>query len=106
MKIEKYRKKPVLIEAFQLTEQVALDHLIDDKPLPFGVTLEGSFHPKNRILWSASATIETLEGLMKANIGDWIIKDVKGELYPCKPDIFEETYEADDEINSEINKTK
>ena len=37
--------------------------------------------------------IETLEGVMKANKGDWIIKGVKGELYPCKPDVFEMTYE-------------
>ena len=36
--------------------------------------------------------IETLEGTMKANKGDWIIKGVKGELYPCKPDVFEMTY--------------
>jgi len=37
--------------------------------------------------------IETLEGIMKANKGDWIIKGVKGELYPCKPDVFNITYE-------------
>ena len=37
--------------------------------------------------------IETLEGIMKANKGDWIIKGVKGELYPCKPDVFDMTYE-------------
>jgi len=37
--------------------------------------------------------IETLEGVMKADKGDWIIKGVKGELYPCKPDVFEMTYE-------------
>lgn len=36
--------------------------------------------------------IETLEGVMKADKGDWIIKGVKGELYPCKPDVFEMTY--------------
>ena len=38
-------------------------------------------------------SIETLEGTMKANKGDWIIRGVKGELYPCKPDVFEMTYE-------------
>lgn len=38
--------------------------------------------------------IETLEGTMKASPGDWIITGVKGEVYPCKPDIFEETYQA------------
>ena len=38
--------------------------------------------------------IETLEGCMKANVGDWIIKGVNGEFYPCKPDIFVKTYES------------
>lgn len=38
--------------------------------------------------------IETLEGTMKASVGDYIIRGVRGELYPCKPDIFEETYEG------------
>lgn len=41
--------------------------------------------------------IETLEGVMDASIGDWIIKGVNGEFYPCKPDIFEKTYEAVEE---------
>ncbi len=40
--------------------------------------------------------IETLEGTMRANAGDWIIRGVKGELYPCKPDIFEATYQSVD----------
>lgn len=42
--------------------------------------------------------IETLEGTMKADKGDWIIKGVKGELYPCKPDVFEMTYKKMEEI--------
>ncbi|TOY53825.1 hypothetical protein DA420_00060 [Clostridioides difficile] len=43
--------------------------------------------------------IQTLEGPLKASIGDWIITGVRGEQYPCKPDIFEKTYEAvDDEV--------
>ena len=41
--------------------------------------------------------IETLEGLMKADVGDWIIKGVKGECYPCKPDVFKMTYEKVEE---------
>ena len=57
---KKFRKIPVVIEAYQTD-----------------VELE----------------IETLEGTMKANKGDWIIKGVKGELYPCKPDVFDMTYE-------------
>ena len=57
---EKFRKIPVVIEAYQTDVEME---------------------------------IETLEGIMKADKGDWIIKGVKGELYPCKPDVFEMTYE-------------
>lgn len=42
--------------------------------------------------------IETLEGTMKADVGDWIIKGVKGEYYPCKPDVFNMTYEKDGDV--------
>lgn len=58
--VKKYRKKPVVIEAYQTDTE-------------FDIT--------------------TLEGVMHANIGDYIITGVHGEIYPCKPDIFEETYE-------------
>ena len=60
---EKFRKIPVVIEAYQTDEEME---------------------------------IETLEGVMKADKGDWIIKGVKGELYPCKNDVFEMTYEKVD----------
>lgn len=60
MKPMKFRKKPVVIEAYQTDKEM---------------------------------TIETLEGAMKASPGDWIITGVNGEKYPCKPDIFEKTYE-------------
>ena len=81
----KFRKKPVVIEAVQLIEgcgnemaKFAPNHVID-----WG-------YEKNGYLW---ATIKTLEGTMKASHEDWIIKGVSGEFYPCKPDIFEKTYE-------------
>ena len=90
----KFRKKPVVIEAIQFTKEVALERLIAHKPGPFGLFVAGSCHPANRVLYDAHVTIPTLEGEMQANVGDWIIKGVKGELYPCKPDIFEATYEA------------
>lgn len=61
--VKKYRKKPIVIEAYQ-TDKVMY--------------------------------IETLEGIRKANVGDYIITGVKGEQYPCKPDIFEQTYEPAD----------
>jgi hypothetical protein len=90
----KYRKKPVVIEAHQLTHDVAVAHLIDKQPLPFGLHSSSSnYHPANRRVDRMDVLIKTREGTMHANLGDWIIKGVKGELYPCKPDIFEQTYE-------------
>ena len=59
-KVKKFRKKPVVIEAYQ-TDKVMVIH--------------------------------TLEGAMTAQIGDWIITGLRGEQYPCKPDIFEKSYE-------------
>jgi hypothetical protein len=76
----KYRKKPVEIEAIQLTEENI------DKVMEFCGD-EIIHHP------IAGTFIKTLEGTMKADKGDYIIKGVKGEFYPCKPDIFELTYE-------------
>ena len=56
----KYRKKPIIIDAIQITRPI---------------------------------TIHTLEGDMKGEVGDWLITGINGEQYPCKPDIFEKTYE-------------
>lgn len=86
----KFRKKPVAIEAIQLTESnraeilqwaksyAPLGHLIGAVPK--------SCHPHQML-------VHTLEGTMTASLGDWIIRGVQGEFYPCKPDIFEQTYE-------------
>jgi hypothetical protein len=60
MKKKLFRKKPVIVEAYQTDKEMI---------------------------------IETLEGKLKASPGDWIIKGINGELYPCKPDIFAKTYE-------------
>ena len=81
-----YRKKPVVIEAFKL----GVDNMPDwfmDKVTANDIYL---FNCVGR----TSAQIHTLEGWHEAGHGDYIIKGVKGELYPCKPDIFEMTYEA------------
>lgn len=86
----KFRKKPVIIEAIQLRwdtwnemcDYVGAGKLWDNKPE--GVTLSD-----NKI----GLYIPTLEGLMLAEENDWVIKGIRGEIYPCKPDIFEETYE-------------
>lgn len=78
--INKYVKKPVVVEAIKydgtnkVEIQEFMDRYLDD-------TQDGQLK------------IETLEGIMLANIGDYIIKGVSGEFYPCKPDIFEKTYE-------------
>lgn len=77
----KFRKKPVEIEAIQLTED-NIDALVEF----CGNKIKS--HPLTGVV------IETLEGNMLASKGDWIIKGVKGEFYPCKPDVFEQTYEA------------
>ena len=88
--MSKFRKKPVVIDAFLLlpnSEERAwkfpwwlLNAVINQPPVA-------------RVAADGSIFIKTLEGEMHAQIGDWIIRGVKGELYPCKPDIFEATYE-------------
>lgn len=79
----KYRKKPVIIDAIQFTD--------DDYGTLCAI---GSLGLKPKILRNPlRLEIKTLEGTMYAQQGDYIIKGVKGEFYPCKPDIFEQTYE-------------
>ena len=77
----KYRKKPIVIEAVRWMgdnyEEIIL------------FTNNASFYPMD----SRKININTLEGNMKADIGDYIVKGIKGEVYPVKPDIFEKTYE-------------
>lgn len=81
----KYRKLPVEIEAEQFTEQ--------NKERAFNF-IRGNCYPCVGNDGKPTIKIETLEGDMTAILGDWIIKGVKGEYYPCKPDIFAATYEA------------
>lgn len=84
--MKKYRKKPVVVEALQLTQE-----LLDQK----GWSEEYIRDESNRKIKYRldHALIETLEGEMVADIGDYIIIGIKGEIYPCKPDIFAETYD-------------
>jgi hypothetical protein len=91
----KFRKRPVVIDAEQFTEWRLQAFLFDDVPLPDGVRMTGAtYHKANRTYSYARFDIKTLEGAMTVSPGDWIITGVKGERYPCKPDIFEATYEA------------
>jgi hypothetical protein len=90
----KYRKKPVIIEAFQLTKEFLEQKLKQSDARPVQETFKDSEGNLRYIDYHHDhAVIETLEGIMIANINDYIITGVKGEHYPCKPDIFEQTYE-------------
>ena len=80
----KFRKKPVVIEATELRHE----NLEDVKSWCGGTYWS---QPPMRAI--TGITIPTLEGDMDASFGDWIIKGVEGEFYPCKPDIFVQTYE-------------
>lgn len=83
--MSKYRKKPVVIEAMQFNGNVVLS---DFQQWLMKVD------PERKCLYvEDKLSIHTLEGVMTADFGDFIIQGVKGELYPCKPDIFYATYE-------------
>lgn len=79
----KYRKKPVVIEAIKFT---GTNH---DEVMRFT-----NGHSLNSLSVLETVKIQTMEGLMTAKKGDWIIKGIKGEFYPCDSDIFSQTYEA------------
>ena len=83
MIVEKWRKKPVVVEAIQWTGEnfAEIKAWSGDVGLVDGVLC-----------------VSTLEGQMAAAVGDYIIKGVNGEFYPCKPDIFHKTYEAAGEV--------
>lgn len=85
-----YRKKPVIIEAIQFTDS-------DERVQELIEFTHGNFTPHGDLEHYAYAVIQTLEGDHRADIGDYIIKGVQGEFYPCKPDIFNTTYEAVEE---------
>jgi len=91
-----YRKKPVVIEAVQLldnkdsvNEAIIFIHGESEVSTEW---LKGAYYED--INMQGYLGIQTLEGTMKASFGDWIIKGVSGEFYPCKPDIFHKTYET------------
>lgn len=78
----KFRKKPVVIEAEQWFRDINIDGVKYNKNKAYNLDYGVHF-----------AEIKTLEGWHTVTEGDWIITGVKGEKYPCKPDIFEMTYE-------------
>ena len=95
----KFRRKPVVIEAFQMTKENRISNVHWPEWLNKAWNEEAG---KPGAVWPAEypnsngtdeLVIGTLEGNHRVTFGDWIIQGVSGELYPCKPDIFEETYE-------------
>lgn len=99
----KYRKQPVVIDAVQLTWEnwdevcrlVGVGAADEGKPHGVWVRADGSYgeEPEDMDHDRIGLLIPTLEGEMLGTENDWIIKGVQGEIYPCKPDIFEQTYE-------------
>lgn len=88
----KYRKKPVEVEAFKFYVD-AFPDWFTNAVTENKVILRNCNYGKYSID-EARCEIKTLEGTMVANGGDYIIKGIKGELYPCKSEIFEATYET------------
>lgn len=85
----KFRKKPVVIEAFKWNPKSSV---AETPTWFFEACTARTAYPEH----DGSVTIKTLNGDHRGEIGDYIIQGVKGELYPCKPDIFEMSYEPAD----------
>lgn len=102
MSTGKFRKKPVVVEAFQMTQE----HRQDNKDWPEWLNRAwNKDHSEPGAVFPSKypdsdgtdeLLIYTLEGVHRVEFDDWIIRGVKGELYPCKPDIFEATYEREE----------
>lgn len=86
--IGRYRKRPVVIDAVQFTEGQAFPDWLTDARMAGKVTVHLEIPGGNYLI------IDTLEGKMRADQDDWIIRGIQGEIYPCKPDIFAASYEA------------
>ena len=95
----KYRKKPVVIEAMQITSPTSLLDVMRWVNDHGGKAGEWCWDEDEQYL-----IIETLEGKMRASAGDWIVKGVAGEFYPCKPEIFAATYAPHESTTPENNR--
>lgn len=92
--MSKYRKKPVVIEARCFTTNNEVGSPTMDAIVNWanqGKSKPNAWHNGTNIF------IQTLEGEMRADVGDYIIQGLNGEFYPCKPDIFQKTYELVEE---------
>lgn len=103
-----FRKKPVTIEAREfggiaaevreVCGWIERDNVTTLEDSPEGLALKAEYGLRDGLTVAidpatGALVIPTLEGLMRATLGDWIIRGIKGEFYPCKPDIFAATYE-------------
>ena len=93
----RYRKKPVVIEAMQIPSVMDERFLVELDKVRVWIGEGANILVDEDNFFNFGMIIKTLEGDMKATPGDYIIKGVQGEFYPCKPDIFEQTYEKVDE---------
>ena len=95
----RYRKRPIEIEAVQFTgdNEYEIAKFMGIPIAGLQMSVDTVFRADGDYRKNTHIHIHTLEGTMTANCGDFIIKGVKGEFYPCKPDIFDETYEEVDE---------
>jgi len=92
----KFRKKPVEIEAYQLTREMLEDNFFFGRKLPPGIKIMNSdYNPDQKEIYSFSAYVVTIHGeTAKVVLGEWVITEPDGiHHYPCKPDIFAATYE-------------
>lgn len=89
--MSKYKKKPVIIEAFKWTGDI---NQTEEPDWIVRAIMNGTVFFPNKETEEVKLCINTLEGTMTANRGDYIIQGINGELYPCKPDIFDKTYEV------------
>ncbi len=89
----KFRKKPVVIEAHRIGDDGWPDSIwqgVNEQQIILHLGRDGLKRTTGFV------EIHTMEGTMRGDVGDWIIRGVKGEFYPCKPDIFAATYESAD----------
>lgn len=91
--VQKFIKKPLYVQAIQLSDSA---DVLDEIYKFLGIFGRGNFTETGNGIDPVDGKfkISTLEGVMIANIGDWIIKGVKGEFYPCKDDVFKMTYDV------------
>lgn len=105
-----YTKKPVTIQAWQLNLKdpkniIQMYELVNNVDVST-LQMVAESHIQDEILRHGGLPIKTLEGKMIASDGDYIIRGINGEFYPCKPDIFEKTYMPDPNIEDYINRIR